>query len=34
VQVARHAAADMVRLAGHFGMTPAARSRLAAGIGG
>ena len=33
-RIARHAAADMVRYAGEFGMTPVARSRLAAGIGG
>ncbi len=34
VRIARHAAADMVRYAGHFGMTPVARSRLAGGVGG
>ena len=34
LQIARGAAADMVRFAGEFGMTAVARSRLAAGIGG
>ena len=34
VKIARNAAADMVRFAGDFGMTPVARSRLAGGIGG
>jgi P27 family predicted phage terminase small subunit len=34
VQIAREAAADMVRIAGEFGFSPAARSRIAAGIGG
>jgi P27 family predicted phage terminase small subunit len=33
VKVARLAAADMIRAAGEFGMTPAARSRIAAGVG-
>jgi P27 family predicted phage terminase small subunit len=32
IKVARDAAADMVRFAGEFGLTPVARSRLAAGI--
>jgi phage terminase small subunit len=31
VRVARDAAADMVRYAGEFGMTPVARARIAAG---
>ena len=30
LKIARHAAADMVRYAGLFGMTPVARSRLSA----
>ena len=34
VKIAADAADDMVRYAGEFGMTPVARSRLAAGIGG
>jgi P27 family predicted phage terminase small subunit len=34
VKIARCAAADMVHFAGEFGMTPVARSRLAAGVGG
>jgi P27 family predicted phage terminase small subunit len=34
VRVARDAADAMLRFAGEFGMTPVARSRLAAGIGG
>jgi P27 family predicted phage terminase small subunit len=31
VRIARDAAADMVRFAGEFGMTPVARARIAAG---
>ena len=34
MRIAATAAADMVRLAGEFGMTPVGRSRIAAGIGG
>ena len=34
VRIARNAAAEMMRHAAQFGLTPAARSRLAAGIGG
>jgi P27 family predicted phage terminase small subunit len=34
VGVARNAAADMLRFAGEFGMTPAARTRLATSLGG
>jgi P27 family predicted phage terminase small subunit len=34
VRIVADAAADMVRFAGEFGMTPVARSRLAAGVGG
>jgi P27 family predicted phage terminase small subunit len=34
LQVSREAAADMVRIAAEFGFSPAARSRIAAGIGG
>jgi P27 family predicted phage terminase small subunit len=33
VGVARRAAADMVRYAGEFGMSPAARARISAGVG-
>jgi P27 family predicted phage terminase small subunit len=33
VKIAADAAADMLRYAGEFGLTPVARSRLAAGIG-
>jgi P27 family predicted phage terminase small subunit len=33
VKIARHAAADMVRYAGEFGMSPAARARISAGVG-
>jgi P27 family predicted phage terminase small subunit len=33
VGIARRAAADMVRFAGEFGMSPAARARISAGIG-
>jgi P27 family predicted phage terminase small subunit len=32
VQIAANAAADMVRYAGEFGLTPVARSRIAAGV--
>jgi phage terminase small subunit len=32
VKVARRAAADMLRLASEFGMTPSARARIRAGI--
>jgi phage terminase small subunit len=31
--IARKAAADMVHLAGHFGMSPVARARISAGVG-
>jgi phage terminase small subunit len=31
VSIARKAAADMVRFAGEFGLTPVARARIAAG---
>jgi P27 family predicted phage terminase small subunit len=34
VSIARNAAADMLRFAGEFGLTPVARSRLAAGLCG
>jgi P27 family predicted phage terminase small subunit len=34
VKIAADAAADMVRYAGEFGLTPVARSRLAASVGG
>jgi P27 family predicted phage terminase small subunit len=34
VKIARNAANDMLKFAGEFGMTPVARSRLGAGIGG
>ena len=34
VQVAREAASDMVRFAAEFGFSPAARSRIALGVGG
>jgi P27 family predicted phage terminase small subunit len=34
VKVAAHAARDMVRYAAEFGLTPAARTRIAAGAGG
>ena len=34
VKIAADAAADMVSYAGEFGMTPVARSRIAAGVGG
>jgi P27 family predicted phage terminase small subunit len=33
-QIAREAAADMVRTAAEFGFSPAARSRIALGVGG
>jgi P27 family predicted phage terminase small subunit len=33
VRIARRAADDMVSLAGHFGMSPAARARISAGVG-
>ena len=33
VGIARRAADDMVSLAGHFGMSPAARARISAGVG-
>jgi P27 family predicted phage terminase small subunit len=33
MHVAAKAAADMVSFAGHFGMSPAARARISAGIG-
>lgn len=33
VRIARNAAADLLMFAGQFGMTPAARARIAAGIG-
>jgi P27 family predicted phage terminase small subunit len=33
VRIAANAAADMVSFAGHFGMSPAARARISAGIG-
>jgi P27 family predicted phage terminase small subunit len=31
--IARNAASQMVTFAGHFGLTPASRSRIAAGVG-
>jgi P27 family predicted phage terminase small subunit len=34
VRIAAEAAADMLRFASEFGFTPAARSRIAAGVGG
>jgi P27 family predicted phage terminase small subunit len=34
VKIAADAAADMLRFAGEFGLTPVARSRLASGISG
>jgi P27 family predicted phage terminase small subunit len=34
VKIASDAAGDMLRYAGEFGLTPVARSRLAAGVGG
>jgi P27 family predicted phage terminase small subunit len=34
VRIAADAAADMLRFASEFGFTPAARSRIAAGVGG
>ena len=34
VRIASEAAADMLRFASEFGFTPAARSRIAAGVGG
>jgi P27 family predicted phage terminase small subunit len=34
VQIAREAASDMVKFASEFGFSPAARSRIALGIGG
>ena len=34
VRIASGAADDMIRFAGEFGLTPVARSRLAAGLGG
>jgi P27 family predicted phage terminase small subunit len=34
IQVSREAANDMLRFAAEFGFTPAARSRIAAGVGG
>jgi P27 family predicted phage terminase small subunit len=34
VQIAREAAADMIRAACEFGFSPAARSRIALGVGG
>jgi P27 family predicted phage terminase small subunit len=34
VQIAREAASDMIRAAAEFGFSPAARSRIAVGIGG
>ena len=33
VRIAANAAADMISFAGHFGMSPAARARISAGIG-
>jgi len=33
VQIAASAAADMLRYASEFGMTPAARTRISAGVG-
>jgi phage terminase small subunit len=33
VSIARKAAADMVRYAGEFGLSPAARARISAGVG-
>jgi P27 family predicted phage terminase small subunit len=33
VGIARRAASDMVRFAGEFGMSPAARARISAGVG-
>jgi P27 family predicted phage terminase small subunit len=33
VRIAANAAADMVRYAGEFGMSPAARARISAGVG-
>jgi P27 family predicted phage terminase small subunit len=32
IRIAANAAAEMVRFAGHFGMTPAARVRISAGV--
>ena len=34
IAIAREAANDMVRIAGEFGFSPAARSRIALGAGG
>jgi P27 family predicted phage terminase small subunit len=34
VRIASEAAADMLRFASEFGFPPAARSRIAAGVGG
>ena len=34
VRIASEAAADMLRFASEFGFAPAARSRIAAGVGG
>jgi P27 family predicted phage terminase small subunit len=34
VRIARNAASEMMRHAAQFGLTPAARSRIAAGVGG
>jgi P27 family predicted phage terminase small subunit len=33
VKIARNAAADMLRFAAEFGMTPAARTRISLGVG-
>jgi P27 family predicted phage terminase small subunit len=33
VKIAADSAGDMIRFAGEFGMTPVARSRIAAGVG-
>jgi hypothetical protein len=33
IKIAADSAAQMIAFAGHFGLTPVARSRLAAGIG-
>jgi phage terminase small subunit len=34
IKISADAASDMIRYAGEFGLTPVARSRLAAGVGG
>jgi len=34
VKIAAHAARDMIRYGGEFGMTPVARARIAAGVYG